>query len=190
MKGASFWRRGALGLLLLVAGWLAVFGDKTPPGQATATAGAAVVVSRHGAVEPRRTAGVRSAERVRVSPTVANRGLPALVRRDVLVPTVPRRPAVDLFAPAPWAMSPVPPPEAPWVEAPPTAPALPFTVLGKKLEAGQWEVYLAKGDQTLIVRQGDVIDGVYRVEKVEPPTLNLVYLPLGQSQNMEMGDFE
>ena len=70
------------------------------------------------------------------------------------------------------------------------APALPFTVLGKKLEAGQWEVYLAKGDQTLIVRQGDVIDGLYRVEKVEPPTLNLVYLPLGQSQNMEMGDFE
>lgn len=190
MKSASFWRRGALGLLLLVAGWLAVFGDKTPPGQATATAGAAAGVSKHGAVEPRRTTAFRSAERARVSAPVASRELPALVPRDVLVPAVPHRPGVDLFASASWAMPPMPPPQAPLVEASPTAPALPFTVLGKKLEAGQWEVYLAKGDQTLIVRQGDVIDGVYRVEKVEPPTLNLVYLPLGQSQNMEMGDFE
>jgi hypothetical protein len=35
------------------------------------------------------------------------------------------------------------------------APPLPFAYLGKKLEGGQWEVYLGRGEEVLfIVREG------------------------------------
>jgi hypothetical protein len=44
---------------------------------------------------------------------------------------------------------PHPPPPPP----PPSAPPLPFTFIGKSLENGVWEVYLARGDRTYIVRR-------------------------------------
>ena len=86
--------------------------------------------------------------------------------------------------PAPVKPAPLPPP-APLPA--PTAPALPFVFLGKKLEAERWEVYLSRGDQTLIVREKDVIDNTYRIDRIAPPTLMLTYLPLNQSQQLAVG---
>lgn len=188
MTAAPRWRRAVLGVLLLAATWLALFGDKTPPGQA-----AVIARSEDRKPERRPMARQRAASpgaREPATKAAAARHLAALVPRDVLVPAVPHRPAVDLFAPASWAMPAAAAVVAAPAETPPVAPPVPFTVLGKKLEAGRWEVYLAKGDETLIVRQGDVIDGTYSVAKIEPPVLSLVYLPLGQPQTMDMGDFE
>jgi len=87
--------------------------------------------------------------------------------------------------PAPVKPAPLPPP-APLPA--PTAPALPFVFLGKKLEAERWEVYLSRGDQTLIVREKDVIDNTYRIDRIAPPTLMLTYLPLNQSQQLAVGN--
>ena len=70
----------------------------------------------------------------------------------------------------------------------PTAPALPFVFLGKKLEAERWEIYLSRGEQTLIVREKDVIDNTYRIDSIAPPTLMLTYLPLNQSQQLAVGN--
>jgi hypothetical protein len=67
------------------------------------------------------------------------------------------------------------------------APALPFAYLGKAVSNGEWEVFLTRGDQTLIVRNKMVIDGVYRVESIEPPGLTLTYLPLKQVQQLNIG---
>jgi hypothetical protein len=69
----------------------------------------------------------------------------------------------------------------------PTAPSLPFTYLGKKAADGNWEVYLARGDDTVIVHEQSVIDATYRVEEVKPPTMTLVYLPLKLSQTLDIG---
>ena len=73
-------------------------------------------------------------------------------------------------------------------EAPrPTAPALPFTVIGKKLEGSEWEVYLARGDQTYIAKQGGELAGDYRVDAISPTQITLIYLPLNEKQTLQTG---
>jgi hypothetical protein len=68
------------------------------------------------------------------------------------------------------------------------APPVPFVYLGKKLEGGQWEVYLGRGEEVLIVREGMALDGTYQVKSINPPTLTLLYLPLKQSQTIPLED--
>jgi len=94
-----------------------------------------------------------------------------------------------LFGSQSWTPPPAPPPP-PSAPPPPTAPALPFTFLGKKLEDGNWEVYLGRGDNTLIVHEKTEIDATYRVESIKPPTITLTYLPLNQMQTMPIGGAE
>ncbi|MCC2956584.1 hypothetical protein LK542_13270, partial [Massilia sp. IC2-477] len=72
----------------------------------------------------------------------------------------------------------------------PTAPPLPFTFIGKSLQDGAWEIYLARGDRTYLVRENTVIDGTYRVDAVRPPVLTLTYLPLNQVQQLNIGVFD
>jgi hypothetical protein len=72
----------------------------------------------------------------------------------------------------------------------PAAPVLPFTYIGKKLEAGVWEVFLARGEQSFVVREGAVIENTYRIDKIAPPNLSLTYLPLGHTQNLSIGASE
>jgi hypothetical protein len=57
------------------------------------------------------------------------------------------------------------------VPPPPAGPALSY--LGKRQDEQGWQVYLGRGDQTLIVREGDTVEGSYRVESIRPPTLTL-----------------
>jgi len=77
-------------------------------------------------------------------------------------------------------------------EVPPLPPAasmanMPFTYLGKEEADGRWEVYLARGDDTLIVHEQMVIDGAYRVDAITPPTMKLVYLPQKLVQTLDIG---
>jgi hypothetical protein len=64
---------------------------------------------------------------------------------------------------------------------------LPYTFLGQKLEDGAWEVYLAHGDQTFIVHEKSMIEDIYQVESIKPPTLTLTYMPLKQTQTLTIG---
>lgn len=73
------------------------------------------------------------------------------------------------------------------VEAPPTAPALPFTVIGKQLAQGKWEVYLATTGEPILAHEGDTISEQYKVERIDPPTMTLTYLPLRQNQTLQIG---
>jgi len=92
--------------------------------------------------------------------------------------------AASLFNSQTW--TPPPPPPKPLPPPPPTAPPLPFTYLGKKIEDGVWEVYLARDEATYIVREQNVIEGIYRVDAIKPPTLSLTYLPLNQAQTLNI----
>ncbi|GAB7536261.1 hypothetical protein [Burkholderia sp. 3C] len=69
----------------------------------------------------------------------------------------------------------------------PNTPAMPFAYLGKQKSAGHWEVYLARGDDTLIVHDQMVIDGAYKIDSITPPTMTLVYLPQKLVQTMDIG---
>ncbi len=79
-----------------------------------------------------------------------------------------------------------PPPSPP----PPMAPPLPFSFLGKQRTGETWEVFLSDGQRTYVVRDETVINNMYRVDSIRPPTLSMTYLPLKQAQTLVVGGFE
>jgi hypothetical protein len=99
--------------------------------------------------------------------------------------------ANDAFAPRSWRK---PAPKAPAaasavvVVAPPSAPPLPFTYMGKVLSDEISAVFLNQGERNLIVHEGDVIDATYRVEKLSDAGLTLIHLPTGIRQNLLIGE--
>lgn len=160
--------------LLAGAGWLAVFGDKTP-------AGAARVASTPAVLPPVR--GTPPAKTATAPP------LEALLPRTALAPT--RKPMADLFAVAAWRVTapPPPPPAAPArITETPAAPAPNYKVLGKKREGNTWEVFLGREELSFIVRTGDTLEAAWRVDRIEPPAMTLTHLPSGQSRTLPIGD--
>jgi hypothetical protein len=179
-------RRLLLGLLLVIAAWLALFGDKTP----SDPPGGDVVqplAARRGAGPSTPSAAGRRSRSAEAAGDPATLEVAALIPRDELIPVLAEKAkGRDLFPSSSWAPPP-PKPEKPPKPPPPLAPPLPFVYLGKKFQAGQWEVYLGRGEELFIVRQGMTLAGVYRVQEIMPPTLTLVYLPLKQSQTISIG---
>ncbi|MCQ4144448.1 hypothetical protein [Vogesella sp. AC12] len=88
----------------------------------------------------------------------------------------------DLFPVQSWYVPPPPP-----KPAPPKPPPLPFTYLGKAVDDGQVTVFVAQGERNLVVKAGDVIDGVYRADSILPPVMTFTYLPLQMQQTLEIG---
>lgn len=188
-------RRLLLFSLLVVAAWLALFGDKTPPGGdaidivAPARGGGAPGSS---VVDP---AAARNGVRNRspgsppdVGKATASLEVQALIPRDQLIAGgTDAQPGRDLFPSLSWAPPPRPARESSSTPAPPMAPPLPFVYLGKKLEDGRWEAYLGHGEEVFIVREGMTLAGIYKVRKISPPTLTLIYLPLKKLQTIPIG---
>jgi hypothetical protein len=164
--------------LVLAGVWLNLWGDNGAP------AGLAEAVSR-----PANAATDARAERAPPREAMVF----AIKARSELIGDG-NGPIEALFGAHSWAPPPPPPPPpAPVVvKAPPkpTAPPLPFTYIGKKEEGGRWEVYLARGADTFIVRDKTQIDDAYRAERIAPPNLTITYLPLKQVQTLIIGDAE
>lgn len=87
-------------------------------------------------------------------------------------------------APAPAWTPPPPPLPAP---PPPTAPALPFEFIGKLDDAEHLRVFLTRDEKIYTVTVGDVIDGTYRVERIDASEMILTYLPLNLTQTLSVG---
>jgi hypothetical protein len=83
-----------------------------------------------------------------------------------------------------WTPPPPPPPPSP--PPAPTAPPLPFTYLGKKLELGAWEVFLERGERVVHLQERDIIDQ-WRVESIHENGMTFTYLPLKQAQTLTFG---
>lgn len=75
---------------------------------------------------------------------------------------------------------PAPPP-------PPMAPPLPFAYIGKLGEEGNTTVFLSMGERNLVVKPGDVIDNVYRLDQVNDNAVMLTHLPTGMQQSLAIG---
>jgi hypothetical protein len=159
--------------LLGLAAWLAFGGEPVEHEMARSIPVRAHAPARENrAAEPSRSAAGREA-------------LVALVPREQLIVRSNSNSAErPLFSARAWN-----PPPAPAIPPPaPSAPALPYTFLGKKHESGVWEIYLARGEQSFIAREGQVLEGTYRVDAIAPPSLKLTYLPLNQAQTLAIGD--
>lgn len=167
-----------LALALAVTLWLAIFGDKTPDS-----------VIAEPVTRPRLSGGV-STQPNATSPKKLSKDEPVILalhdRENLIGGAKAEKVAEGIFKSHSW-MPPPPPPPKPLPPPPPMAPPLPFVYLGKKFEDAEWEVYLGRGEQTFIVRQKTMIEGVYRADSIEPPTLTLTYMPLNQQQLLTIG---
>lgn len=110
-------------------------------------------------------------------------------------------PRTELFAGAPDDATARPDPFSArsWQPAPaaaalsvpaPVAPALPFRFVGKQRDGDRWQVFLALGEQTLLAHEGQTLEGAWRVDRVQPPSMQLTYLPLGLAQSLPIGEPE
>jgi hypothetical protein len=125
---------------------------------------------------------------------VADVSLPALKTRQALDPGVDAAWAAELAEKEPpifHAQSWNPPP--PKVEVKlelPKAPPWPYVYLGKQNAQGEWWVYLTLGEETRAVKKDQVLDGKYRIDRIEPPHLQVTYLPLKEVQTVNIGEFK
>lgn len=188
-------RHAILAAGLAFAAWLSLFADKTP------TAGISHPTARSSSEVPQSpksaltngsvvTQGsARSADSSRndvailaLLPREAPRAEPA-AGAEAAKQSAGKGGAGGLFVYQNWTPPPPPPPPP----SAPSAPPLPFSYLGKKFQDRVWEAYLARADNTYIVREQTVIDGTYRVDSIRPPILSLTYLPLNQVQTIFIG---
>jgi hypothetical protein len=175
-------RQWIMALAVAGASALAIFGDRTPEDDLAAPA-ASNRASNAEAHPASRTSSRRESERAASAPEL----LSLHVRQEP--PSLPAEgaeaQAPRLFASTSW--DPPPPKVVPAPPPPPTAPALPYAFVGKKQEGGVWEVYVAQGDNVLVIRPNSTIDNTYRVGAIAPPLMNLTYLPLNQIQQLNIG---
>lgn len=171
-----------LGAGVVASAWLAFFGDRN-----TSSDIAEPVVPRPVSTTSvsRINTGTGNSD-MRTSAQGAATILALLPRETLIGGARLDVPAEGIFNSQNWTPPPPPPPKPP-PPPPPSAPPVPFTFLGKKVESGIWEVYLARGDQTYIVQEKSVIEGMYRVDAIKPPVLTITYLPLVQVQTITIG---
>lgn len=99
-----------------------------------------------------------------------------------IIETEKEEKAIDPFRNKSWI---VPPPPAP--PAKPTAPPLPFQYLGKIMEDSGVRVFLNHQGKNLIVKAGDVINGVYTVADIAGNQITFLYIPLKEKQALTIG---
>ena len=102
----------------------------------------------------------------------------------------------DPFAPRGWEPPPPPPPPAPkqvvvqrQEPAAPvvvSAPPLPFNYMGQLNDGGEQVVYLGRGEQLILVRAEDTVEGVYKVLKMSANEIEFLHLPTGEKQILNM----
>jgi len=176
-----------LGGGLLLAAWLAFFADKTP--ESDVVEAVKPPAKKTGTVPSQATAGGNNAtsqeRKLKAGKSGEMQEIISIIDRKQLIAGDYKGNesyfgAHNWTPPPPPAAKPPPPPA-------PTAPPLPFRYIGKKMDDGPIEVYLVSGDSTYIVQEKTVIDNMYRVDSIKPPTMSITYLPLNQVQTLQIG---
>lgn len=164
------WPLLAVALVLLAGYWLMVGGPATD--QAATPAGVAMAPGRPPVAGDEPEPNVYPQEYIR--------------QESAINPSVS---PVDIFAVRNWA--PPAPVEAPVAAAPPPppqAPPLPFRYAGKLEEPGKAPIiFLTQGEQMLAVSPGDLINGKYRVGKLQGGQLHFLYQPMKIQQSLTVG---
>lgn len=83
-----------------------------------------------------------------------------------------------------------PPPKVVAKVETPKAPPWPYAYLGKQSAQGEWWVYLILGEDTRLAKKDLVLDGKYRIDRIDPPMMSVTYLPLNEVQTVNIGAFK
>jgi hypothetical protein len=104
-------------------------------------------------------------------------------------PTIPARSTLGRIAQDPFSahswLPPAKPAAAAGPPAAPVAPPLPFRFAGQFYRDTGAEVYLAKGEEIFPVKEGDTLEGQYKIESVTSSEVRFLHLPSGTSQVMQ-----
>ncbi|MBI4998634.1 MAG: hypothetical protein HZC22_17400 [Rhodocyclales bacterium] len=195
----SYWQRGKLGLAGLSAAAIAA---AAVPDEAQPPRGSLRAIDH---ARPRPTVTTPMAHTVQLDIERLRRLRPARAEEPVQSPEAtsgqadvnsmveqapPGAGVVDAFATRTWYVPPPPPP--PVVAAPPpkpTAPPLPFAYMGSYDDAeGPTVIMLVRSDRLYTVSEGDLIDGTYRIERVQGGVIEMTYLPLQEKQQLATGN--
>nr|GEU28028.1 hypothetical protein [Tanacetum cinerariifolium] len=179
----------AMALALVGAAGLVLFGDRTP------AADIVEPVARRGAAAGPAPRSIATAPARADGKAAANVAILRLKPRTELVGEAGDATfgaGEGVFQGQNWNRPPPAPTAAEQAAAnapppPPTAPPVPFNYFGKAAQDGVWEVYLARGDKTYVVRNHTVIDGAYRIDRIAPPLMTVTYLPLNQASPAAAG---
>jgi hypothetical protein len=90
-------------------------------------------------------------------------------------------PAGALFGARSWQP---PPAKVTAAASAPVAPPMPYRFAGRVLHDGKLQVFLSKGDTAIPAKQGETIEGGYRVESIEADRITLLYLPLNLKESV------
>jgi hypothetical protein len=132
---------------------------------------------------------VDDAPRQAIAPTAVQRPVPALPTVATEVRSSWIAADADPFASKAWqaplpvaevsrAVQPVVVAEAP----PPPPPPLPFKFVGQMNDGSDSVVYLSKGDQVVVARSGDLLDGGYKVSAISPTHIEFETVSSGFTQ--------
>ncbi len=88
----------------------------------------------------------------------------------------------DLFPARSWR--PASPSAEAVTPAAPVAPPLPYVYTGRMEEQGHTVLFLSRQQRVLLVREGETLDGTYRVDRITPWSVEFTYLPLKQKQSL------
>lgn len=91
----------------------------------------------------------------------------------------------DVFTTKSWYVPPPPPKPVP--PPPPAPPPMPYVYMGKLVEEGMITVFLTKQNRNYAIKQGDTLDGSYRVDTVDANRVVFTYLPLNMQQTLITG---
>ena len=103
---------------------------------------------------------------------------------------LPSREGLDKQHRDPFGVSIAPTPRVPAAQAAPkvppapTPPPMPYRVAGQLVRDGVPQVVLARDDRVMIVREGEMLDGGYRVESIGPNGVTLVYTALDARETL------
>jgi len=61
---------------------------------------------------------------------------------------------------------------------------MPYRYAGKLVQGGQQSVLLAMGDRVFPIKEGDTLDGTYRVEAIGETQITLMYLPMKHKESI------
>lgn len=177
--------------LLAVAAWLALFGDKTPvdavPSATLASVPPQEAEPNAGSpTEPATvdtTAEAGSASEVMPTRIIALRRLPTAQAPAA----APQSETMDPFAVG-LHLSQPPSPSQAADQQQPALPEFPYTFIGKQYNGSQWQVFLDKGESTLIVAEGAVIDKAFRIKSIRPPEMRVVDLQSKHEHTIQIDD--
>ena len=103
----------------------------------------------------------------------------------------------DPFAPRQWVVpataSPVPAVESVRIDVqiaqplqPPPQPVMPYRFSGRLADGNDIVLYISRGDQVFAVKDGDVIEGQYKVTAIEDRKVKLQHLESGEQYSLAL----